>query len=560
MKNSALNSLALRLNYSESDRLYSLKEYQVLDTPQEKTFDNLTEIAARVTGCEFAGIGFIDESRYWFKSIYGAHFTELPRCSTICNLAITKPEVYEISDLSENPLARQVVGTRNIPYRLYTAVPLINGEGYALGTLCVMDKKPGKLSTEKLQILLLLAQNVMERLEQRRREVIQRESIMSRSERLITSHMRQLKQNDKLSKVKKELKKQTTLLESVLNSSPHLISLIDSRGRYRMVNQAAADFLQLPIAEMIGKKVVDLMHPMPDSAQHNNATYKKVIATGQASEVFEDHAQRNGKVFFFQTVMIPIKDEKNRTMVLKVSTDVTVNKSMQLNLNTRNKELEKLIYSLSHDLRGPISSIQGVLNIAEYSGQTDLQEYLKMIRDQTLKLDASIHDLVQLKNITNRKIVSTKISVHHTISEIIEDFGHKGVSIELSCRKKLNFRTDKFFLGTALQSLLKNSTHYHIPDADSARVWIEVKKTIEGIEILIGDNGTGISSKALPRVFEMFYRGSNYSDGHGLGLYIAKSAVDRMKGSIFLESEEGQGTEVRLVLPRLIGNSTLEEF
>lgn len=154
---------------NEKARLEALRNLHILDTANEPAYDNLVELAAWVCGCEIALISLIDSNRQWFKSKTGIASSETSRDVSFCAHAIMNTDLFVIPDarndsrFSDNPLVT------NKPYiRFYAGVPLIDSKGYALGTLCVIDSRPGELNDDQLRMLQHLAGQVALLLEMHR--------------------------------------------------------------------------------------------------------------------------------------------------------------------------------------------------------------------------------------------------------------------------------------------------------------------------------------------------------------------------------------------------------
>ncbi|SCY43380.1 GAF sensor signal transduction histidine kinase [Nonlabens sp. Hel1_33_55] len=148
---------------NEKDRLASLRRLNILDTISEDQYDNVTELAAYICDTKYALISLIDENRQWFKSTIGVQLCETSRDVSFCAHAINQPhEILEIPDTRkddrfvDNPL----VTDEETPVIFYAGVPLFNQDGHVLGTLCVLDSKPKKLSDHQLKALKNLAKQV----------------------------------------------------------------------------------------------------------------------------------------------------------------------------------------------------------------------------------------------------------------------------------------------------------------------------------------------------------------------------------------------------------------
>ena len=156
---------------NDTERVESVAAYQILDTDPEIEYDDITELAASLTGCKVSYIGFFDDKRLWLKSKYGLPLTltERPRELTLCSPTICQTDLVVIPDMSRNPRYADLPTVKNPPHaKFYCAMPLINSEGFALGTLCVWDTDAKDLEPERQQFMRRLARQVLTRLELRR--------------------------------------------------------------------------------------------------------------------------------------------------------------------------------------------------------------------------------------------------------------------------------------------------------------------------------------------------------------------------------------------------------
>jgi len=155
--------------HNETKRLKVLWQYEVLDTVPEEVFDDLTELAARICDAPIALISLVDEKRQWFKSKLGTSLNETSRDFSFCSYAITQPGLFIVPDAALDPrFAKNPLVTSEPKIRFYAGAPLVTPDGYALGTLCVIDKVPRELRPEQRQALGILAHHVVSQLELRR--------------------------------------------------------------------------------------------------------------------------------------------------------------------------------------------------------------------------------------------------------------------------------------------------------------------------------------------------------------------------------------------------------
>lgn len=163
--------IAPKIPENENSRLKALKEYSILDTLPEKEYDEITHLAAQITGMPISLISLIDEKRQWFKSHYGVEETESPREVAFCAHAINDqnhimivPDSRKDERFHDNPM---VTGDAKVIF--YAGVPLVTSDGFSLGTLCVIDNKPNELSENQLKALSTLANQLMQLFELRKK-------------------------------------------------------------------------------------------------------------------------------------------------------------------------------------------------------------------------------------------------------------------------------------------------------------------------------------------------------------------------------------------------------
>jgi PAS domain S-box-containing protein len=224
-------------------------------------------------------------------------------------------------------------------------------------------------------------------------------------------------------------------------------------------------------------------------------------------------------------------------------------------LSERNFELDQFMYKTSHDLRSPLSSVLGLVNLAKLDGEREhVNDYLQKIEGRVRKLDEFVRSMLSYAKVSRAEVTTSEIDIEELINACVRDLEYlenfKKISVAVVCSKKCTFRSDSMTLRLVLANIISNAFKYYNPQVKS---YLKIKADISPLRAVISfkDNGIGIHKEYLARIFDMFFRATEKSEGSGLGMYIVKQAVDKLKGKIEIDSEYGEGTTIRLVIPNL---------
>lgn len=227
---------------NELQRAAALQQYQILDTPEEAAFDDLTQLAAQICQTPFAWISFIDEERQWFKSRRGIEITETPRSVAFCAHALLHSDLWIVPDTIADPrFADNPFVTHSPRLRFYAAMPLINAAGFALGTLCVADRVPRTLHPDQQVALRVLAQQVITKLELRR-NVLERQQL---EEKIVHAQVVEIAQQSLEKTIHVYQDTEQTLVEQIqlAQTIAQIGSILSKRDPLPVVLQACANTL-----------------------------------------------------------------------------------------------------------------------------------------------------------------------------------------------------------------------------------------------------------------------------------------------------------------------------
>ena len=221
-----------------------------------------------------------------------------------------------------------------------------------------------------------------------------------------------------------------------------------------------------------------------------------------------------------------------------------------------NFELDRFVYSVSHDLRSPLTSILGLLSIMEEDTQEpQTLEHTQLIRGRISRLDGFIRNILNYSRNNRTEPEIEPLSLQATVTEVIDSLdGMKeaqDIRFEIAIEETCLFWTDRQSVVTILENIISNAMKFHAPNQLDKYICVKGKTEEDALEMTIEDNGTGIPENAQNRIFDMFYRTSAKAEGTGLGLYIVKEIVEKLGGSIHVTSEENKGTLFQIRLKNL---------
>jgi signal transduction histidine kinase len=221
-----------------------------------------------------------------------------------------------------------------------------------------------------------------------------------------------------------------------------------------------------------------------------------------------------------------------------------------------NKELDSFVYSVSHDIRSPLMSVLGLVNLLQTEGDTidNKEQLFDMMRTSIHKLDDTLIEIIDYSKNARSEVVPSAVDFNSVIHDSFNHLkfmpGCSEIKKEIEIKDGVIFYSDVYRLKVIFNNLISNSVKYRDKRKESF-VKVEIRLTEESAIILFEDNGIGIEQQLLDKIFNMFFRATDQCEGSGLGLYIVKEAIEKMKGTIGVESVLGYGTKFRIELPNL---------
>jgi PAS domain S-box-containing protein len=486
---------------NEEKRLQILNEYQVLDTLPEEELDALTKLAATICDTPIALISLVDEHRQWFKSRVGLDAEEAPREIAFCNHAIKGNDIYEVPNAQENELfANNPLVTGAPDIRFYAGAPLINPEGYKLGTLCVIDTIPRHLNEKQKETLRILSGFIINQFELRRKS-----SLLKESERKY---------------------------HQLVNDIPDIIYTSDVNGNFTYVNQNVERMLGYKPEELIGRNFQDLIQP-----QYKNKIslfYLQQFRSKQKESALEFPViMHNGNIKWVEQKVILHLEEGRITGFQSVVRDIDPRWHAEQTLKKARKEMDEartMLQSILDNVSAIIfikdkesryllinkqyEKINGI-SLKEIHLKTDYDFRSKELADQMSKSDIALFK--EKKSITFEQtlisqgkkltLLTTKVPLYNEQGEV---YALCGIATDISAQKEiqqmLEERDERF------TTLFNSSPVAMNVSSVEPSVVIDINKSFELLtglrrEDVIGKNSTEmglLSVEERERVVHLF--------------------------------------------------------
>lgn len=347
------------------------------------------------------------------------------------------------------------------------------------------------------------------------------------------------------------MRKSEALFTQLFENSPFAVVMLDTKGNVAKVNKGFEATFGFSLEEVRNKGLNQFIVPPELTEQGNDLN--SLISNYQVIRIETQRLHKSGRMLSVILYGIPVHMEDETIGIFGVYVDITDQKLVEEELKIRNAELDNFVYKVSHDLRAPLSSILGLVNLATLPGNTDsMLEYMQIVGKKASQLDHFISDVLShsknLKMDIKVSLVDFETIISQSFSELSYLNGIENIE-KITSITGGQYYGDSWRIQEIFRNLISNAVKYRDREKSNPKININivVKNDIARIEVT--DNGIGIDEASLPRIFDMFYRASEQSDGSGLGLYIVKNAVEKLGGTIEISSVKNQNTTFLISLP-----------
>ena len=349
----------------------------------------------------------------------------------------------------------------------------------------------------------------------------------------------------------KAVSKTETLFSQLFQNSPMALVRLNDQGYVTQVNTGFEQMFGYTLDEVKGKSLNTFIVPSELESEGNDLN--SFVSTDQIIKTETIRLRKDKARLSVIIYGVPVYHENKTIGIFGVYVDITERKKVEEELKVRNTELDNFVYKVSHDLRAPLSSILGLINLANMPGNDDsLVEYMKLIKKKVEQLDHFINDVLSHSKNLKMEVRIAKVELRTIIDQTFNDLNYLNGADHINKEVILTgseFYSDQWRIAEIFRNLISNAIKYRKAGREDSIIRIIVTTVKNRTDILFQDNGIGIDHGYLKHIFDMFYRASEQSSGSGLGLYIVKNAIEKLGGEVSVESTLGTGTTYRIMLP-----------
>ncbi len=351
---------------------------------------------------------------------------------------------------------------------------------------------------------------------------------------------------------------------AIINSTPNAFMLFDADIRMVACNRTARKSFQNMLGLQL-QKGISFSEFIPEKHSISFVHYCREALQGNVNMVDRQFKHPESGVDWYRITFAPARDEDDNIFgVTVIMANITSERSAEQQMLFKNrellkanKELDKFVYSVSHDLRAPIANTIGLITIMKAEGvEGEMLRYANMIESTMRRMDAFIHQILDYSRNNRLELKLETINCRELIEEMLEDFGYYNASAQdidfrLKVPEDAPLFSDRQRLKIILNNLISNAIKYHDEGREGKYIEVAITADEKNTYLSVKDNGQGIKAEHIPHLFEMFYTANLRAEGSGIGLYILKDATEQLKGKIEVDSYFGEGSEFLITLPKL---------
>jgi PAS domain S-box-containing protein len=340
------------------------------------------------------------------------------------------------------------------------------------------------------------------------------------------------------------------LLKRLFENPRNIVLVTDEHYNIRYASETVETIFGIDPVSILGKNGFDFVPETRRQEWRDCLTEANGNGTGE----IKLRTNNGDEVYFDVTVTNHTDHDEIRGMVVFMY-DITDSRVIQKKLESEKHHLDHVIYKTTHDLRAPLRSALGLIQLAELEPHEYLK-YLSLIKSSLNALDGMIVEMSSFYKNDKLAIQNDRIDVRQLIAREIENLHNmpeaQDIRFDVFVDGDVPFYSDPLRVKTIVSNLLSNSIKYSDPQKMRKYIQISAHVFADWLFLTFEDNGIGIGDEHQEKIFDLFYTVNADKKGTGLGLYIVKDTIDRLKGKIYVRSKKGEGTSFTITLPNTI--------
>jgi nitrogen-specific signal transduction histidine kinase len=358
-----------------------------------------------------------------------------------------------------------------------------------------------------------------------------------------------------------DLENQRRFFENLFDEIPVDLAIFDAERRFKYLNKTAVKDDQLR-KWLIGKNNTDYFNFKkmdPEIGQSREMYFQTALDLNKMVSFEDVHHKNSEKEVHMLRIVSPYISHDQQKYLLAYGMNITDIKQQtkivdqkNIELEKLNKELNSIIYSITHDFRSPILAVKGLIELMKMSLECNqqLDFFLNLITETIDRVDNQVIDIYNFVKNSNIEMHLVAVNLEEIAIEIFDSVKYVvpyPIELRLNIEQNALLCIDLYRLKIILNNLISNAVKY----SRDNNAYVEVKATINEAQVFlsVSDNGEGIKKNLQEKVFEIYYRANNKTSGTGLGLFICTQAVRKLNGTIELDSTPGQGSTFMVNLP-----------
>jgi len=529
--------MTLPIPKNEAQRLAALNRYDILDTDPDQFFDDLVELASFICDAPISFISFIDEDRQWYKAKKGIDSNGSARELAFCSHAIMQHELFIVPDATlDERFANNPFVTQDPFIRFYAGAPLVTADGHALGTLCVIDRQPRQLTARQRSALAALSRQVMAQLDLRHA-------------------------NRQLSAAQDELASSEARFRRLANNLP------DAIFHYRLGPPPAYEYVGSAVSAITGyspeifyqnhNQLIEITHP--DDRERLVSLLDHLAEADEPYQTIEVRLRHaGGQLVWVELRTIPVYDEQGRMIAVEgITRDITRQKQLEREREKMIADLDAFAHTVAHDLKGPLSVILGYGDLLSEERLPDLDheiivEATTAINEYAQRMNNIIQELFLLSSVRSDEATVAAFTMEPVVEAALGRLAYmieeKGATITRpDCWP--NVIGHESWVEAVWVNYISNALKY---GGSPPVIELGADQQNGMVCFWVRDEGPGIPEAEQRRLFVPFTRLEQvkHVEGHGLGLSIVRRIVEKLGGSVGMESSPGKGSLFYFTLPR----------